>query len=122
MMSSSHSSSTCSESGLVVLATCSGFCNVGQLTTQAALFLIRRFPGKYTWLKAEKGKSVHKPETQRPVYAIVGCEDCCACDVLKKSGVQYSKTVIATDLGIPRDPHGEVTFEQISTFAEKINS
>lgn len=118
-MSSHHHSSS---SGPVVLATCSGFCNVGQLTTQAAMHLIRRFPGMYTWMKAEKGKSVHNPGTNRPVWAIVGCEDCCACEVLEKSGVCYSKTVIATDLGISRDPHGEVSFDQISRFAEKITS
>jgi uncharacterized metal-binding protein len=73
-------------------------------------------------MKAEKGKSVHIPGTNAPVWAIVGCEDCCACEVLQKSGMQYSRTIVATDLGINRDPHGKVTFEQISQFAEKITS
>lgn len=73
-------------------------------------------------MKAEKGKTVYTRDTNGPVWAIIGCEDCCACEVLRKSGVNYSRTVIATDLGISRDPHGEITFEQISQFAEKIQS
>ena len=110
------------KSGPVILATCSGVCNVGQLTTQAAMHLIRRAPGSFRWMKVEKGKRVRAVSPEDTVWAIVGCDDRCACKELEKSGISYEKTVIATDLGIVRDVKAPVRFDEIDRFAEKIRS
>lgn len=107
-------------SGPIVLATCSGVCNVGQLTTQAAMQIIRRSPGKYRWMKVEKGKRVKMVSPSDTVWAIVGCGDRCACRELDRSKIAYEKTVIATDLGIIRDIKAEIKFTEIDRFAEKI--
>lgn len=108
------------QSGPIVLATCSGVCNVGQLTTQAAMHLIRRSPGQFRWMKVEKGKPLKKPLPSETVWAIVGCDDRCACRELDRAGIPYAKTVIATDLGIVRDVRAEVRFDQIDLFAQSI--
>lgn len=110
------------QSGPIVLATCSGVCNVGQLTTQTVMHLIRRYPGKYRWMKVEKGKRVKLTSSSGTIWAIVGCEDRCACKELDRSKIPYERTVIATDLGIVRDIKAEVRFDEIDRFAEKIKS
>lgn len=110
------------KSGPIILATCSGVCNVGQLTTQAAMHLIRRAPGSFRWMKVEKGKRVQAVSPEDTVWAIVGCEDRCACKELEKAGIPYEKTVIATDLGIVRDIRAQVRFDEIDRFAGKIRS
>jgi uncharacterized metal-binding protein len=77
MISVDDSRKPLSRSGPIVLATCSGVCNVGQLTTQAAMQVIRRSPGKFRWMKVEKGKPVKQVSTDDIVWAIVGCDDRC---------------------------------------------
>jgi uncharacterized metal-binding protein len=108
--------------GPIILATCSGVCNVGQLTTQAAMHLIRRSPGSFRWMKVEKGKQVRPISPDDTVWAIVGCEDRCVCKELEKANIAYEKTVIATDLGIIRDIKAPVRFDEIDRFAEKIRT
>ena len=121
-MTSSDDSLTSSaqRSGPIVLATCSGVCNVGQLTTQAVMQLIRRTPGKYRWVKVEKGKRIKMTSPTDTIWAIVGCEEKCACRELDRSKISYEKTVIATDLGITRDIKAEVRFDEIDRFAKRI--
>ena len=113
---------TPAKSGPIILATCSGVCNVGQLTTQAAMQLIRRAPGSFRWMKVEKGKRIRAISPEDTVWAIVGCEDRCACKELDKSRIPYEKTVVATDLGIVRDIRATVRFDEIDRFAERIRS
>ena len=113
---------TGAKSGSIILATCSGVCNVGQLTTQAAMQLVRRAPGSFRWMKVEKGKRVRSVSPEDTVWAIVGCDDRCACKELEKASIAYEKTVIATDLGIVRDVKTPVRFDEIDRFAEKIRT
>lgn len=108
------------KTGRIILATCSGVCNVGQLTTQAAMQLVRRSPGTYRWMKVEKGKRIASLAPEDTVWAIVGCNDRCACWELDRSKILYEKTVIATDLGITRDIRASVRFDEIDAFAEEI--
>lgn len=115
-------SSSARQSGPIVLATCSGVCNVGQLTTQAAMHLIRRSPGTYRWMKVEKGKQIPPVSPIDTIWAIVGCEDRCACRELDRSCIAYEKTVIATNLGIVRDIKAAVRFDEIDRFAREIKS
>ncbi len=109
------------QSGPIILATCSGVCNVGQLTTQASMQLLRRSPGMYRWVKVVKGKMTRPISLDERVWAIVGCSDRCACKELEKVGIAYEKTVIATDLGVVRDVRAEVRFDEIDRFADLIS-
>ncbi len=120
--SESAAPSSVQRSGQIVLATCSGVCNVGQLTTQAAMQLIRRSPGMYRWMKVEKGKRIPPVSPGDTIWAIVGCEDRCACRELDRSRIAYEKTVIATDLGIVRDIKATVRFDEIDRFADEIKA
>lgn len=113
---------TGAKSGPIILATCSGVCNVGQLTTQAAMHLVRRSPGLFRWMKVEKGKQMRPVSPEDTIWAIVGCEDRCACKELEKASIAYEKTVIATELGIVRDVRAQVRFDEIDRFALKIRS
>jgi len=110
------------KSGQIILATCSGVCNVGQLTTQAAMQLVWRSPGMYRWVKVGKGKMNRSVSADERVWAIVGCSDRCACKELDKLEIPYERTVIATDLGIVRDVRAEVRFDEIDRFADLIST
>lgn len=74
----------------------------------------------YCWMKVEKGKSVGSISADDTVWAIVGCQDRCACKELDKAGFRCDKTVIATDLGIARDIKAQVRFDEIDRFASAI--
>lgn len=74
----------------------------------------------YRWMKVEKGKPVGSISASDTVWAIVGCQDRCACKELDKAGFRYDKTVIATDLGIARDIKAQVRFDEIDRFASAI--
>lgn len=84
------------------------------------MHLLRRSPGLFRWTKVEKGKPCRLLPQSGTIWAIVGCEDRCTCKELERSGITYSKTIIATDLGIPRDVCAEVRFDQIDRFAQMI--
>ncbi len=117
-----HPPNVATKPGPIVLATCSGVCNVGQLTTCAAMQLIRRSPGAYRWMNVAKGKQIPHISSGDTVWAIVGCEDRCACRELEKADIPYEKTVIATDLGIVRDIRAAVRFDEIDRFVKKITT
>lgn len=73
-------------------------------------------------MKVEKGKRVKLTSSSDTIWAIVGCEERCACRELDRSKITYTKTITATDLGIVRDIKAEVRFDEIDRFAEKIKS
>ncbi len=73
-------------------------------------------------MKVEKGKRIPPVPSDDTVWAIVRCEDRCACRELDRSRITYEKSVIATNLDIVRDIKAAVRFDEIDRFAEEIKS
>jgi uncharacterized metal-binding protein len=97
------------------LVTCSGISNTGKLTTQAALMLMQRRPGKYVWMHAKQSAATLKAEIgdAEQVIVIDGCTDCCATKKLSKSCLTPHHRIIATELGIEKKGMAEVQYDEI---------
>jgi uncharacterized metal-binding protein len=106
------------------LVTCSGISNTGSLTTQAALMLMQRRPGKYVWMHAKQSAATLEAEIgdAEEVIVIDGCTDCCATKKLAKSCLTPHHHIIATELGIKKNGMGEVQYDEIEKVVHAIIS
>ena len=97
------------------LVTCSGISNTGKLTTQAALMLMQRRPGKYVWMHTKQSAATLEAEIgdAERVIVIDGCTDCCATKKLSKSCLTPHHHIIATELGIEKKGKAEVQYDEI---------
>ena len=97
------------------LVTCSGISNTGKLTTQAALMLMQRRPGKYVWMHARQSAATLEAEIgdAEQVIVIDGCTDCCATKKLSKSCLTSHHHIIATELGIEKKGMAGVQYDEI---------
>jgi uncharacterized metal-binding protein len=104
------------------LVTCSGISNTGKLTTQAALTLLQRKPGKYVWIHARQSTETLETEVgdAEQVIVIDGCTDCCAKKKLSASCLVPHHHIIATDLGIEKNGMAEVQFDEIETLVHAV--
>jgi uncharacterized metal-binding protein len=100
---------------MIVLVTCSGISNTGKLTTQAALMLMQRRPGRYAWMHAKQSAAMLEAEIgdAEQVIVIDGCTDCCATKKLAKSSLASHHHIIATRLGIEKKGMGDVQYDEI---------
>ena len=105
-----------------VLVTCSGISNTGKLTTQAAMLLLQRKPGQYTWVHAKQSAGTLETEVRDAEKVIVldGCTDCCATKKLAATACPPHIHIIATDLGIEKKGMGEVRFPEIELVVKTI--
>ncbi len=99
----------------VTLVTCSGVSNTGKLTAQAALTLLHRRPGQYTWVDARQSTKALETGIGNTGRVIVldGCPDSCAFKKLSSSRIGPTCHIIATDLGIEKNGMAEVRFHEI---------
>ena len=100
---------------MIVLVTCSGISNTGKLTTQAALSLMQRWPGRYQWTHVKKSAASLEDEVRDAdrVIVIDGCHDCCATKKLAATTAVPLRHIIATDLGIEKNGMADVQFFEI---------
>jgi uncharacterized metal-binding protein len=105
------------------LVTCSGVSNTGKLTTQAALMLMQRRPGRYVWMHAKQSAATLEAEIgdAEQVIVIDGCTDCCAAKKLSKSCFTPHHHIIATGLGIEKKGMGEVLYNEIEKVVAAVN-
>ena len=100
---------------MIVFVTCSGISNTGKLTTQAALILMRQWPGRYQWTHVKKTATSLGDEVGDAdlIVVIDGCHDCCA--TKKLAGTMFSPYhhIIATDLGIEKNGMADVQYADI---------
>ena len=95
--------------------TCSGISNTGKLTTQAAVALMQKQPGRYQWTHIKKCAASLEEEVRNAerVVVIEGCHDCCASKKLAGTTVSPHCHVIATDLGIEKNGMADVQYNEI---------
>jgi uncharacterized metal-binding protein len=100
---------------MIVLVTCSGISNTGKLTTQAAVALMQKWPGRYQWTHVKKSAASLEDEVRNAdqVVVIEGCHDCCASKKLAGTMVSPHCHIIATDLGIEKDGMADVQYSEI---------
>ncbi len=98
-----------------VLVTCSGISNTGKLTTQAALALMQKHPGRYQWTHVKKSAASLEDEVRGAdrVIVIDGCHDCCATKKLAATPVAPHHHITTTDLGIEKNGMADVQYDEI---------
>jgi len=99
----------------VALVTCSGISNTGRLTTEAALTLMHRKPGRFVWVQAREpvesfGVKIRDAEQ---VIVIDGCTDCCAMKKCSTSCIIPARHIIATEIGIVKNGMADVQYHEI---------
>jgi uncharacterized metal-binding protein len=106
----------------IALLTCSGLSNTGRLTTEAALTLVHRMPGRYVWLRAcEPAASLEAGiGDAEQVIVIDGCTDCCAMKDYPCSCPAPARHIIATGIGIVKNGMAEVQFREIELLVAAI--
>jgi uncharacterized metal-binding protein len=109
---------------MIVLVTCSGISNTGKLTTQAALALIQKQPGRYQWTHVKKSAAALEDEVRDAdrVVVIDGCHDCCATKKLAGTAVSSHHHLIATDLGIEKNGMADVQYQEIERVAAAVRT
>ena len=106
----------------ITLVTCSGLSNTGRLTTEAAMTLVHRKPGKYVWLRAREPPDSLEAGIgdAEQVIVIDGCTDCCAMKNYPSSCPAPARHIIATEIGIRKNGMAEVQFHEIETLVHEV--
>jgi uncharacterized metal-binding protein len=109
---------------MIVLVTCSGVSNTGKLTTQAALSLMQKLPGRFLWTHVKKSAALLEEEVRGADHVIVidGCHDCCAMKKLAGTTAAPHAHIIATDLGIEKNGMADVQYPEIERVIMAVNS
>ena len=110
------SSESCSSEQEVMLLSCSGGSNVGQLSNQAAVELTQEGFGKMFCLAGIGGQlpSFVKSAKEAPmVVAIDGCQVGCAKAILKQADVLSSNYVVITEEGIEKNKNLDLSRENV---------
>ena len=113
-------SECCAQKNVLVFA-CSGGSNVGQLSNEAAKQLDREGVGSFFCLAGIGGGIagiIKKSQDATATIVIDGCEVGCAKAAFAREGVDISKYVVITDLGIEGHPV-EVSHEEVQEAANK---
>lgn len=100
---------------MIALVTCSGISNTGQLTTQAALSLMQRWPGRFQWTHVKKSTASLEEEIsgEDRVIVIDGCKDCCARKKIAGTTIVPHAHIITTALGIEKNGMADVQYHEI---------
>ena len=96
----------CAPGGNVMILSCSGGSNVGQLANQAAVELTEEGFGKMYCLAGVGGLLsgfVQSAKDASEMVAIDGCSIGCAKAILEKADVPLKAHVVLTDLGIEKN-------------------
>jgi len=110
-------SDCCAQKKVLVFA-CSGGSNVGQLSNEAAKRLDIEGVGSFFCMAGVGGGIagiIGKSKEADATIVIDGCDVGCVKAAFEREGVDISKYVVITDLGIEKGHHFNLTDEQIET-------
>lgn len=96
----------CGTGGKIMILSCSGYSNVGQIANQAALELTKEGFGKMSCLSGIGGLLSGFVQSARDVPQMVtidGCSLGCGKAILEKADVPLKGYVVLTDLGIEKN-------------------
>ena len=107
----------CSGDNVLIFA-CSGGSNVGQITNEAAKKLDKEGVGRFFCLAgvgAMLDGMIANAKGADRVVAIDGCSVACAKVACDKAEVPISTYVVATELGIEKGHHFNITDDEVET-------
>ena len=113
----------CLPGGDVMLLACSGGCNVGQLSNQAAIELNQEGVGKMLCLAGIGGQLEGFVQSARDVPQMVvidGCSLGCARATLGQAQVPMKTYVVVTDLGIEKNKDFALKIDEIRRVKEAV--
>jgi len=113
-------SDCCARSNTLIFA-CSGGSNVGQISNEAAKRLDQKGCGSFFCLAGVGGDIagiVNKSKEAAATIVIDGCDVGCAKAAFDRAGVDISKYIVITDLGIEKEHHFELESSQIDAVCE----
>lgn len=90
----------------IIIFSCAGSSNVGQIANQAAIKLTRSGIGRYFCLAGIGGHvsgMIESTKAGRMIVAIDGCSVACAKKTLEHTGFQINEYVQTTDLAIEKN-------------------
>lgn len=115
----------CVPGGNVMILTCSGGSNVGQLSNQAAVELTQEGFGKMFCLAGIGGKLsgfVQSAKDVPEMIVIDGCSTGCAKACLENAEVPLQKYLVLTDLGIEKNKDFNLKAEELKKVKEAIKA
>lgn len=115
----------CTTNGNVMILTCSGASNVGQLSNQAAVELTQEGFGKMFCLAGIGGHLSGFVQSAKDVLQMVafdGCEVGCAKAVLEHAEIPSKNYLVATDLGIEKNKNFNLKADDIQTVKDAVRS
>ena len=113
----------CASNGNVMILSCSGGSNVGQLSNQAAVELTREGFGKLFCLAGvggHLGGFVQSAKDVPQMVAIDGCEIGCARGILEHAEVPLKNYLVLTGLGIEKNKNFNLKREEIDQVKEAV--
>ena len=115
----------CTSGGNIVILSCSGGSNVGQLSNQAAIELTQEGFGKMFCLAGiggHLGGFVRSAKDVPVMVAIDGCEAGCAKAILEHAEIPTKNYLVLTDLGIEKNKDFNLKAEDIREVKAAIKS
>ncbi len=94
------------EANDILIFSCAGSSNVGQIANQAAIRLAQAGIGRTSWLAGIGGHvsgMVESTKAGKMLVAINGCPVACATRALEHAGFHVEEHIQATDLGIQKN-------------------
>lgn len=113
----------CTPGGNVMILTCSGGSNVGQLSNQAAVELTQEGFGKMFCLAGvggHLGGFVQSAKDVPEMVAVDGCEVGCAKAILEHADVPLKGYLVATGLGIEKNKEFRLGREDIERVKDAV--
>lgn len=118
-----NTSCACSDKNIVIF-TCSGAANVGQVANQAAVDLQQEGVGKMLCLAgigSHNSGMIASGKSADRVVGIDGCPVACTKKALEHAGVPMTDYVVVTELGFKKQPHdGILNTEAVTAVKDEI--
>jgi uncharacterized metal-binding protein len=114
---------TCSCQKDIMLLSCSGASNLGQLANQAVVELTCEGFGKMFCLAgigAQIGSYVQSVKDKEEMVVIDGCEKACGLKILSKNGIEPENHVIVSKLGIEKNDRLDINTDDLAKVKHKI--
>jgi uncharacterized metal-binding protein len=109
----------------VMLLTCSGASNVGQISNRAAIELNQEGLGKMSCLAGVGGQlnSFVKAAQEAPVIAAIdGCSVGCSKAILMNAGIQSFRHIVLTDHGFEKNKNFELNEMEVNKAKDIVRS
>lgn len=115
----------CDSSGNIMILSCSGGSNVGQLTNQAAVELTKEGFGKMFCLAGIGGHLSGFVQSAKDIPKLVvmdGCQLGCAKAILDHLGIQPAKYMVLTDMGFEKNKNFDLDPKDIERVKSTVKS